>query len=76
MAISELQRIKNELERVRGGGVEQSPTSIAQTNLQNDKDKNKGKLLGGLGYIGEKLALGVVRGIEGVSDFLVGGVAD
>jgi hypothetical protein len=40
------------------------------------KTTNKGGLLGGIGYTFEQLGLGVVRGVEGLSDFLVGGVAD
>lgn len=75
MAISELQNIRNELARIRSGGASQSPTAVAQTDLQKD-GKNNGGLLGGIGYVGEKLGLGILRSVEGVTDFLVGGVAD
>ena len=78
MAISELQKMKDELSRIRGGGVEHSPSNVMQTDLRKDeKDKNGGgdPLKGAL-YIGEQIGLGTLRSIEGISDFLVGGVAD
>ena len=75
MAISELQNIRNELARIRSGGAVQSPTAVAQTNLQKD-GKNNGGVIGGVGYVGEKLGLGAMRSIEGITDFVVGGVAD
>ncbi|MBQ5930596.1 MAG: hypothetical protein IIX02_07380, partial [Clostridia bacterium] len=82
MAISKLQEIKNELARIRGGAVAQAggivntpKITYSKTDTQ-DEDKNRGRLLGGLGYLGHKLGLGVVQGVEGISDFIVGGVAD
>ena len=72
MAISELQKIKNELERVRGGGAEQSPTAVADTNLQSGT-KNTGS---GLGYVAEKVGLGALRSLEGGIDYLVASLAD
>ena len=38
--------------------------------------KNRGGVLGGLGYFTEKVTLGTVQGIEGIFDFLIGGAAD
>lgn len=46
------------------------------TAVEEPKQQNQGGILGGIGYTAEELGLGFVRGIEGVSDFLVGGVAD
>ena len=39
------------------------------------KSKNKGGFLGGLGYLGEKIGLGFLSGIEGIWDFSAGGIA-
>ena len=38
-------------------------------------DKNKGGLIGGIGYLGEKVASGAVQSIEGISDYAIGGIA-
>ena len=38
--------------------------------------KNKGGFLGGLGYLGEKLAVGAMQSIEGIWDYSAGGIAD
>ncbi len=46
-----------------------------QAQIEEEK-KNRGGLLGGIGYTLEKLGLGVVRSIEGISDYIVGGIAD
>lgn len=79
MAISELQKIKNEIARFRGGGVEQAPSATVQTNLREDtanKDKPVERAVKGVGYLGEQLGLGILRSVEGISDYLIGGAAD
>lgn len=38
--------------------------------------KNNGGFLGGLGYLGEKLAVGAMQSIEGIWDYSAGGIAD
>ena len=40
------------------------------------EEQNKGGFLGGIGYGLEKLGLGIVRGLEGVADYIVAGGAD
>ena len=74
MAISELQKIKNELERVRGGGAEQSPTAVADTNLQSNV--NNGGFGSGVVYALKKADLGMLRTLEGGIDYLVASFAD
>ncbi len=37
---------------------------------------NNGGLLGGIGYMGEKVGLGFLSGLEGIWDFAAGGLAD
>lgn len=79
MAISELQKIENEIARIRGGRVEQAPSATVQTNLQANianKDKPVERAVKGVGYLGEQLGLGILRSVEGISDYLIGGVAD
>lgn len=44
--------------------------------VQTEEKKNKGGLLGGLGYLGHELGLGVMRSIEGVVDYVGGGILD
>ena len=50
-------------------------SSIASTPQKKEK-KNKGGVLGGIGYTLGQLGTGVFGVAEGVYDFLVGGVAD
>lgn len=76
MAISEVQKIKNEIARIRNGGVEQAPTMTVDTDLQAKSAKKNGGLLGGAGYLLEQVGLGAVRSVEGITDYVVGGVAD
>ena len=40
-----------------------------------EKEKNVGGLIGGIGYLGEKLAVGTVSSIEGIVDYLGSGFA-
>ena len=66
------------LERLNGGAPTLSPAAslYAKDKEDEEKKKNRGGLLGGLGYIGEKLGLGFLQGIEGIWDYTVGGIAD
>lgn len=63
----------------RWGAPTLSPAaSLYARNKEEDeeeKKKNRGGLLGGLGYVGEKLGLGLLQGIEGVWDYAAGGIA-
>ena len=43
---------------------------------QEEKAKNQGGFLGGIGYAFEKLGLGFLQSIEGIWDFTAGGLAD
>lgn len=43
---------------------------------RQEEEKNKGGLLGGIGYVGEKVGLGILQGVEGIFDFAIGGIAD
>ena len=74
MAISELQRIKNEVERLRNGQPTQGAVATPNVGLSAEKDGNR--FLQGVGYVTEKLGAGALRSVEGITDFLVGGVAD
>jgi hypothetical protein len=62
----------------RGGAPTLSPAAslYAKDKDEEEKKKNRGGLLGGLGYVGEKLGLGLLQGIEGVWDYAAGGIAD
>ena len=56
-----------------------TPQAVASAyslpSYEGGEDENRGGLLGGVGYLGEKLAVGTVQSIEGISDFLIGGAA-
>ena len=43
---------------------------------RRNAESNAGGLLGGIGYTAEKIGLGAVQSVEGVADYVVGGVAD
>ena len=79
---SALDRYNRVMEAKQYGRTSYSqPTSaVTSYNLgettSKEKEKNKGGLLGGIGYVGEKLGLGILRSVEGISDFVLGGVAD
>ena len=49
---------------------------IAPKEEAKPKKKNNGGFFGAIGYGLEKLGLGLLRGVEGVVDFTVGGIAD
>ena len=59
------------------GAAQAVPASAEYPASNNsDDEKNKGGLLGGIGYVGEKLLSGFVQSIEGIWDFAAGGIAD
>ena len=76
MANSKIQEIQNRIDELRSGAYKQN-NSIETQQIQSAKEeKNQGGLIGGIGYLGHKLGYGVLRSVEGITDFLVGGVAD
>ena len=52
------------------------PASVSATSVNDSNDKNNGDFWGGLGYLGEKVGLGFLSGVEGIWDFAAGGIAD
>lgn len=56
---------------VSGAGAANSPTLAPSS----EKTKNNGGLLGGIGYVGEKLAVSVVSSLEGITDYVGSGFA-
>ena len=52
-------------------GATNSPTLTPS----GEKTKNNGGILGGIGYVGEKLAVGVVSSLEGMTDYVGSGFA-
>ena len=49
---------------------------ISGASQANEKDtQNNGGFFGGLGYLGEKIGLGFLSGIEGIWDYTAGGIA-
>ena len=66
---------QNDLMRYYNSKVVQQDQATPQSAALQEK-KNKGGFLGGVGYTLEKLGLGTLRSIEGMTDYLVGGAAD
>lgn len=54
-------------------GTTYLPSTYSQK--EEEKEQNVGGLLGGIGYLGEKLAVGTVSSIEGIVDYLGSGFA-
>lgn len=54
-----------------GKGMSVAPVS----QYTGEKQQNDGGFLGGLGYLGEKIGLGFLSGIEGIWDYTAGGLA-
>ncbi len=69
MALSFLSQ--NELSRIR---YERQKTYEAE-QLAKENDKNRGGVLGGIGYSLEKIGLGLVGAVEGIWDYTAGGLA-
>lgn len=60
------------------GRYSAQPSAVApiyKTKEDAEKEKNKGGLIGGLGYLGEKVAAGFLQSTEGIVDYTVGGLA-
>lgn len=55
-------------------GVQQQ--SIPEEQSQTAREQNAGGVLGGVGYTFGKLGTGALRGLEGIWDFVAGGLAD
>lgn len=51
------------------------PTLTPEASIYANKNVNNGGILGGIGYVGEKIGLGALQGVEGAIDFTTGGVA-
>ena len=66
---------QNDLMRYYNSKVVQQDQATPQSAALQEK-KNKGGFFGGVGYTLEKLGLGTLRSIEGMTDYLVGGAAD
>ena len=48
---------------------------LASRGKAEEEEKNVGGLLGGIGYLGEKVAVGTVSSLEGISDYTFSGLA-
>lgn len=62
----------------RGANNNTSLPKASNTNggtMLSSASKNNGGLLGGAGYVGEKIALGALSSIEGIWDYTAGGIA-
>ncbi len=73
------QKAQQEAERQALAYAQQQEAAALQEQAQQkaqEEQKNKGGFLGGLGYVGEQIGLGLLRGIEGIWDFAAGGIAD
>lgn len=54
---------------------EKAVAEQAAAQAAAEEEKNKGGFFGGLGYLGEKIGLGFLSGIEGIWDYTAGGLA-
>lgn len=53
-----------------------APASVNNTeSKKNSEEKNVGGFIGGLGYLGEKAAVGFVQSVEGIADYTAAGLA-
>ena len=62
----------------QGNSVSKNPTGITYLTSRgriDEEEQNRGGLLGGLGYLGEKMAVGFVSSLEGMSDYTFSGLA-
>ena len=77
--IYELQRegIRNSINanNTYAPAITQAQTYSATPTVSGTQ-KNKGGIVGGVGYLGEKIGAGLVSSIEGIWDFAAGGIAD
>ena len=84
-AVERLRAMDTQNKKVQGSETGSASSAVArlramenQSNLPStsDEEKNEGGVLGGIGYVGEKLGLGIVQGIEGIFDYVGAGVLD
>lgn len=74
------QRILQKYGKGAGASALAPKTNYASLYYSDDEKRkqeaqNKGDTLGGVGYVAEKLGLGLMQGIEGIWDYAVGGVS-
>ena len=58
------------------GNVQSKPITPEAQRYASEEEKNKGGVLGGIGYVGEKVGLGILQGVEGIFDYVGAGVLD
>ena len=60
----------------QSSSVLNKPTGIKTLTTRGyTPTKNNGGVLGGIGYVGEKLAVGIVSSLEGINDYTFSGIA-
>ena len=88
-ALERYYQLKNGRSNLSAGDTLHSQSSVGMTEIAGrtvtqgeaaasakEEKKNKGGLFGGIGYLGHELGLGVLRSVEGVVDYTVGGILD
>ena len=75
-AVSQSTKALSPLSKTKGMSILSKSLAEKIAAEEAEKDKNQGGFWGGLGYVGEKLGLGIVSAVEGVWDYAVGGAAD
>ena len=84
-AVERLRAMDTQNKKVQGSETGSASSAVTrlramenQSNLPStsDEEKNKGGVLGGIGYVGEKIGLGIVQGVEGIFDYVGAGVLD
>ncbi len=71
--IKEYQKLQDEQRR-----AEEQQHVLAEQQVQQqvqEEEKNEGDFLGGVGYVAEKIGLGVLSSLEGIWDYTAGGIA-
>ena len=59
----------------KGQIIDTNVVSPVQELVQEEREHNTNGLIGGLGYLGEKVGLDFLQGVEGIWDFTAGGIA-
>ena len=57
------------------GGLNVSTNPTGTQTVKKEEPKDNGGFFGGLGYLGEKLAVGIVSSLEGAVDYVGSGFA-
>ena len=60
---------------VSTSGFSGKGSSTVGSNVHGGKEENTGGVLGGVGYLAEKVGLNALSGVEGIVDYTVGGIA-